>query len=94
MQRFFNACLRLNALFFSLLIFFLLSFSAQAAEIKIGAILAETGPASFLGGPEARSLRMLAEPCFHPVSMIHLPTHKQRQDTVCIERHRPEMLRR
>jgi branched-chain amino acid transport system substrate-binding protein len=32
-----------------------------SAEIKIGAILAETGPASFLGGPESRSLKMLAE---------------------------------
>lgn len=32
-----------------------------ATGIKIGAILAETGPAAFLGGPEARSLRMLAE---------------------------------
>ncbi len=42
----------------------LLLFSASplwAATIKIGAILAETGPAAFLGGPEARSLRMLAE---------------------------------
>lgn len=49
-----------------LLSFFLLSqaFSADAAAkptIKVGAILAETGPAAFLGGPEARSLRMLAE---------------------------------
>mgnify|MGYP000971731980 CR=1 FL=1 len=34
---------------------------AQAAAIKIGAILAETGPAAFLGGPEVRSLRMLVE---------------------------------
>ena len=34
---------------------------SMAAEIKIGAILAETGPASFLGGPEARSLKMLAD---------------------------------
>lgn len=32
-----------------------------AASIKIGAILSETGPAAFLGGPEARSLRMLAD---------------------------------
>jgi len=33
---------------------------AQAAEpIKIGAILAVTGPASFLGAPEARTLEML-----------------------------------
>jgi len=29
--------------------------------IKVGAILAVTGPASFLGGPEARTLEMLAE---------------------------------
>ncbi len=34
---------------------------AFAASIKVGAILAETGPAAFLGGPEVRSLRMLAE---------------------------------
>jgi len=34
----------------------------QAAEpIKVGAILAVTGPASFLGGPESRTLEMLAE---------------------------------
>lgn len=35
--------------------------SAFAASIKIGAILAETGPAAFLGGPEARSLHMLVD---------------------------------
>lgn len=29
--------------------------------IKVGAILAETGPASFLGGPERRSLEMVVE---------------------------------
>ena len=35
---------------------------AQAAEpIRVGAILAVTGPASFLGGPESRTLEMLAE---------------------------------
>jgi len=34
----------------------------QAAEpIQVGAILAVTGPASFLGGPESRTLEMLAE---------------------------------
>ncbi len=34
----------------------------QAAEpIKVGAILAVTGPASFLGGPESRTLTMLVE---------------------------------
>ena len=39
-----------------------LSVSLAAAEtIKVGAILAVTGPASFLGGPEARTLEMLAE---------------------------------
>jgi len=35
---------------------------AQAADtIKVGAILAETGPASFFGAPQARTLRMLLE---------------------------------
>jgi branched-chain amino acid transport system substrate-binding protein len=35
---------------------------AQAAEpLKIGAILAVTGPASFLGAPEAKTLEMLVE---------------------------------
>lgn len=34
---------------------------AQAAGIKVGAILAETGPAAFLGGPEVRSLNMLVD---------------------------------
>jgi len=35
--------------------------SAIAKTIKVGAILAVTGPASFLGGPEARTIEMLAE---------------------------------
>ena len=34
--------------------------SVQAKTIKVGAILAVTGGASFLGGPEARTLEMLA----------------------------------
>jgi branched-chain amino acid transport system substrate-binding protein len=34
---------------------------AMAETIKVGAILAVTGPASFLGGPEARTIEMLAE---------------------------------
>lgn len=39
-----------------------LSISMACAEtIKIGAILAMTGPASFLGAPEARTIEMLAE---------------------------------
>ncbi len=33
--------------------------AAWAENIKVGAILAVTGPASFLGGPEARTLEML-----------------------------------
>ncbi len=32
-----------------------------AETVKIGAILAVTGPASFLGGPEVRSLKMLVD---------------------------------
>lgn len=35
--------------------------AASAETIKIGAILAVTGPASFLGGPEARTMEMLVE---------------------------------
>ncbi|MCK5070296.1 MAG: ABC transporter substrate-binding protein, partial [Desulfocapsa sp.] len=34
---------------------------AFAETIKVGAILAVTGGASFLGGPEARSLEMMVE---------------------------------
>ena len=34
---------------------------AEAGTIKIGAIFAVTGPASFLGGPEARSAEMVVE---------------------------------
>ncbi|MBM9536143.1 ABC transporter substrate-binding protein [Desulfobulbus alkaliphilus] len=37
------------------------SLSALAETIKIGAIFAVTGPASFLGGPAARSAEMLVE---------------------------------
>jgi len=39
----------------------LAAYPALAGTIKVGAILAVTGPASFLGGPEARTLEMLAE---------------------------------
>ncbi len=35
--------------------------SAWAGTIKVGAIFAVTGPASFLGGPEARSAEMVVE---------------------------------
>lgn len=35
--------------------------AAWAENIKIGALLAVTGPASFLGAPEARTLEMLVE---------------------------------
>ncbi len=34
---------------------------ADSEPIKVGAILAVTGPASFLGAPEARTLQMLAD---------------------------------
>ncbi|MBV5318324.1 MAG: ABC transporter substrate-binding protein [Desulfobulbaceae bacterium] len=35
--------------------------TAQAGTVKVGAIFAVTGPASFLGGPEARSAEMVVE---------------------------------
>ncbi len=52
--------------------------AARAADpIKIGALLAVTGPASFLGAPEARTLEMLVEDlnarggiAGHPVKLI------------------------
>lgn len=34
---------------------------AMAETLKVGAILAVTGPAAFLGGPEARTIEMLAD---------------------------------
>lgn len=50
---------------------------AVADTIKVGAILAVTGPASFLGGPEVRSLKMLVDDINaegiaggHPVELI------------------------
>lgn len=39
----------------------LMTSSAMAGTIKVGAVLAVTGPASFLGGPEARTLEMMVE---------------------------------
>jgi branched-chain amino acid transport system substrate-binding protein len=35
--------------------------AGAAEELKIGALLSVTGPAAFLGAPEARTLEMLAE---------------------------------
>ena len=35
--------------------------TVSGEPIKVGAILAETGPASFLGDPEAKTLRMMVE---------------------------------
>ena len=35
--------------------------AAGADTIKVGALLAVTGPASFLGAPEARTLQMLVD---------------------------------
>ncbi len=48
-------------IFFTLMFFLLLPVLAAAEEIKIGAIFAQTGPASFLGGPEGRSLQMFVD---------------------------------
>ena len=38
---------------------------AWAGTVKVGAIFAVTGPASFLGGPEARSAEMVVEKINH-----------------------------
>jgi len=43
-------------------VMFMLAGSAAAGEtVKVGALLSVTGPASFLGAPEARTLEMLVE---------------------------------
>src|SRR5659263_676318 len=58
-----------------LLAIFLSGAFAQAAEpLKIGAILSVTGPASFLGAPEAKTLET--------VSYTHLRAHETRHDLV------------
>jgi branched-chain amino acid transport system substrate-binding protein len=59
MKRFFLSTVTLLALWAMVLVG--LPAAAQAKTIKVGAILAETGGASFLGGPEARTIRMLVE---------------------------------
>jgi branched-chain amino acid transport system substrate-binding protein len=46
---------------FCLVASFSLASVAKAESIKVGAILAVTGGASFLGGPEARTLEMMVE---------------------------------
>lgn len=46
---------------FCLVAGFALASVAKAETIKVGAILAVTGPASFLGGPESRTLEMMVE---------------------------------
>jgi branched-chain amino acid transport system substrate-binding protein len=58
-KKFAHSGTRLLSQLLLLTLFLLSSVSAQAGQLKIGVILAETGPASFLGGPAARSLRML-----------------------------------
>src|SRR5512137_1779426 len=35
--------------------------AARAQDVKIGALMSVTGPAAFLGAPEARTLEMLVE---------------------------------
>ena len=58
-KKFANFGLRLLSLGLFLATFLLSSAVSYADQLKIGVILAETGSASFLGGPAARSLRML-----------------------------------
>jgi branched-chain amino acid transport system substrate-binding protein len=50
-----------SKLLMAVMAFSLLAVPALAENIKVGAILAVTGGASFLGGPEARSLEMMVE---------------------------------
>ena len=47
--------------FLAVVLFCLAGTAAAAETVKVGALLAVTGPASFLGAPEARTLEMLVE---------------------------------
>ena len=60
MKRFFLSTVTLLALW-AMATFFAMPAAAQAKTIKVGAILAETGGASFLGGPESRTISMLVD---------------------------------
>jgi branched-chain amino acid transport system substrate-binding protein len=60
MKRFFLSTVTLLALL-AMASFFAMPTAAQAKTIKVGAILAESGGASFLGGPEARTIKMMAD---------------------------------
>ncbi|MFZ5766772.1 MAG: ABC transporter substrate-binding protein [Thermodesulfobacteriota bacterium] len=60
MKRILHATVTLLAAW-AVAVFVALPAPAQAKAVKIGAILAETGGASFLGGPEARTIRMLVD---------------------------------
>jgi branched-chain amino acid transport system substrate-binding protein len=53
--------LKMIALIFCLLAMFTAPRAATNETIKIGALIAVTGPASFLGTPEARTLEMLVQ---------------------------------
>ncbi|WP_028581294.1 ABC transporter substrate-binding protein [Desulfogranum japonicum] len=54
-------CIHMWVWSLALFVFMACAGTVVAGTIKIGAILAETGPASFLGAPESRSLMMLVE---------------------------------
>lgn len=60
MKRFSRTTMTLFALW-ALTLFVMVPGQALAGEIKVGAILAETGPASFLGGPESRTIQMIVD---------------------------------
>jgi len=60
MKRVFNSVLT-AVISFCLVAGLSLASTAKAETIKVGAILAVTGPASFLGGPEARTLEMMVD---------------------------------
>jgi len=58
-KKFAHSGIKLLSQLLLLTLFLLTSTAAHADQLKIGVILAETGPASFLGGPAVRSLGLL-----------------------------------
>ena len=67
--------------------------AGAAEELRVGALLSVTGPAAFLGAPEARTLEMLVEQANarggvagHPVRLVVKDTGSQPEKAVALAR--------
>ncbi len=60
-KRFITSTLAVVVALAAMITLLISSTAAEAHDIKVGAIIAETGPAAFLGKPEAKTLQMLTD---------------------------------